>query len=274
MKTRIFIYAMAVALGAAVGRLLVPSPGENHGSTSEVAVAGARASARQHQSGRAWRIQRLLAVESGVLRRDITFKEARSKLDSEDRSPLRLRSFIDHRVHFLSKDQLVRALAVGELTSTEDLAEAARRLVHEDRHVAFDVYMKRAFRPRTMEQVYAYVHSMLWHWVRKEPESLLKRIQGMSRGGSQQDTSLTFSSYWANHDPAAAARHFNELVILRNMYDHKQGEMTSASYSRTVVDAWLKKDADAVRAYVASLPEGGKKKHFQNALDRHSKGKR
>jgi hypothetical protein len=96
----------------------------------------------------------------------------------------------------------------------------------------------------------------------------LARLKKMKRGGSQQDSSLRFSGYWARIDPEAAARHFSDLVYLRNMQDQGAMVFTDNTYARQIVKSWQQKDDEAMLQFIDDLPSGRQRDAFVEAASK------
>jgi hypothetical protein len=65
-----------------------------------------------------------------------------------------------------------------------------------------------------------------------------------------------FKSYWAKHDPAAAAMGFEEVAKLSSSGD---------SFAEQIVRSWNSKDPSAMAAYIDQLPAGSTRQLFEKA---------
>lgn len=55
------------------------------------------------------------------------------------------------------------------------------------------------------------------------------------------------------------------MVYLRNM-NQKQNDFSGVQFARQIVNSWKQKDPEALKDYVAGLPEGAKRTSFEQAL--------
>jgi hypothetical protein len=117
-----------------------------------------------------------------------------------------------------------------------------------------------------MDRLYAFLDTLLQTWGDQDAPAVLERLKGMARGGCQQDSSLRFSDHLARTNPAIAARHFKDIIPLRNMDDFGKMALNDRTYARKIVDSWMKSDAPALREFVAGLPGGRERETFESVL--------
>jgi hypothetical protein len=166
----------------------------------------------------------------------------------------------------MSRDQLVLAMMDGQIDTLSEIREAARRLTIEDPQDTFTLYEKNRFPFRTMDRLYAFLDTHLQTWGDRDAPAVLARLKAMQRGGSQQDSSLRFSDYLAKTNPALAARHFTDIIHLRNMDDFGKMVLNDGTYARKVADSWMRSDEPGMREYVAGLPAGREREAFEKAM--------
>ena len=266
MKRSYFIYAASVATGAlialAVLRLPAGRPPSSAGDGRESPPVAARGIDSAMEAG----VRHLLREESAALDERVAFRDAVDQLFGDRRSPLRTRAFLKSRIHLMGRDQLVLAMMDGEIDTLSEIREATRRLTLEDPQDTFTHYEKLHFRFRTMDRLYAFLDTHLQTWGDHDAPAVLARLKGMARGGSQQDSSLRFSDHLARTNPAMAARHFKDIIPLRNMDDFGKMALNDRAYARRIVDSWMKRDEPAMREFVAGLPEGRERETFESVL--------
>ncbi len=144
------------------------------------------------------------------------------------------------------------------------------RLTKENPDLTFDNYSSQRYRISGMPNLYAFIDTMLQTAADKDAPAMMKRLQGLKRGGSQQDQSLRFSNYWARIDPAAAAKNFKDLVYLRNMADQGSMEFTDNAYASAIVSSWMHKDEEGMRQFIDEMPSDQKRKAFESAVEKLS----
>jgi hypothetical protein len=268
MKRSFLIYAASVVVGAAVAFAVlhlvrtdsrpvdVDMPG---GSGTPVSVRGG-------DDPKEARIRHLLIEESPAMDERVGFRDAVDQLFGERRSPLRTRAFLKSRIQLMSRDQLVLAMMDGQVDTLSELREAARRLTLEDPQDTFTLFEKHQFRFRTMDRLYAFLDAHLQTWGDRDAPAVLARLKKMERGGSQQDCSLRFTDCLAKTNPALAARHFTDIIHLRNMDDFGKMVLNDGTYARKIADAWMRSDEPGMREYVAGLAAGREREAFEKAM--------
>jgi len=268
---KIWIYAASMLLGALMGTALVRTVGDLSGSR---ASAADRADAARKKSARGpepigVRIGRMIAAETPAMDENVPINDALEILFNEKKSPLRTRAFLKSRIQTMTRDQLKQALMNGEIQTDSEIREAARRLTNEDPDGTFNDLNSHVYKLWGMDNRYAFIDTMLQTSADADAPAVMRRLQQMKRGGSQMDHSLRFSNYWANVDPAAAARNFSDLVYLRNMSVQGTTVFTDKTYAESIVTSWKRKDEEAMRAYIGNLPPGKERDAFESALKKH-----
>lgn len=213
------------------------------------------------------RISRMISGASAAMHEDMPIDKATDLLFAERKSPMRTRAFLKNRIQTMSSEQLVQAFMSGEIQTKEEIVEAVRRLATEDPAAIFDHFRNGDLRLYGMSNIYTFGDTLIQTWADVDAPAVMARLQGMKRGGAQQDWSLRFSGYWAKIDPAAAARNFSDLVYLRNMQDQGDMVFTDQRYADQVVRSWKKKDEEGMRSYIAELPAGRERKALEGALN-------
>ena len=117
-----------------------------------------------------------------------------------------------------------------------------------------------------MEQYYSLRDGLMHTIALNSPEKGLAALQKMERGGGQMDNSLYFSSRWAAANPAGAAKHFEELVTLRNMTMKGDLNMPRDRFAHQLMRNWVNQDRNAATNYVEELPSGATKTTLAKAL--------
>lgn len=269
------IYAAALLLGGGVGTILV---GMKDGRLFHFAGAdGDRVVMLRSSHGTepvGVRIGRLVSAGSPAMRESVPIDKALDLLFAERKSPLRTRAFLKSRIQIMTTEQLTQAVSGGEVRSVVELAEVARRLAKEDPQGTFDRLEAGDLEFSTMENLYGFVDALLQTWSDTDAAAVLERLKKMKRGGSQQDFSLRFSSYWTKIDPAAAAGNFDDLIYLRNMRDSGDMVFTDNSYAEEIVKSWSQKDAGAMQDYINALPAGRKREALEKAVAKARDSKR
>jgi hypothetical protein len=264
---RTWVYFSALLLGIGLGTILV---GARDARGFHFADAG-RNQASASQSGHVpeavgVRIGRLISGVSPAMQESVPINKALDLLFAERKSPLRTRAFLKSRIQMMTTEQLTQALTSGEVRSTAELAEIARRLAKEDPEGTFNRLEAGDLGFSRLENLYSFVDALLQTWGDTDAAAVLERLKKMKRGGSQQDYSLRFSGYWTKIDPAAAARNFDDLIYLRNMQDRGDMVFTDNSYAEEIVRSWQQKDGKAMEDYIGALPEGRKKEALEKAV--------
>jgi len=261
------IYITAILTGLLLGQLFFASKAPNQSKDSDLNPLGSRTErSRRPHDNYSQQITEALLNESSVFDKNVSFKDAEAMLTKNRSSPIRHASFLAHRVHLMSSDQLIEALKLGNIQTHSELAEAAKRLTEENPHLLYDLYEQHKIRCGGLEHYYTFSNSMMRTWIKKDPVSLLGRIKKLKRGGAQQDASLRFSRFWAQHAPATAAQKFSDLVYLRNLSGRGSSEFTGTAYARDIVNSWHHKDPEALTAFIKDLPPGQQKTTFEQAL--------
>lgn len=265
---KIWIHAASLLLGALIGIALVLTVGDfskSRASAPHAADAVRKKSERGPESAGV-RIGRMIAAETPAMDEKLPINDAVEILFSEKKSPLRTRAFLKSRIQVMTRDQLRQALMNGEIQTESEIREAARRLTDEDPDGTFKDLNSQVYKLRGMDNLYAFIDTMLQTSSDADAPAVMRRLQQMKRGGSQQDQSLRFSNYWANVDPAAAARNFSDLVYLRNMAVQGATVFSDKTYAENIVTSWKRKDEEAMRVYIGNLPPGSERNAFESAL--------
>ena len=268
MKRPFFIYTASVMVGAAVAFavLHLVRTGSKPDARSEARDPRTVVSARSGDDPKEARVRHLLIAESPAMDEKVGFRDAVDQLFGERRSPLRTRAFLKSRIQLMSRDQLVLAMMDGQVDTLSEIREATRRLTLEDPQDTFTLYEKQQLRFRTMDRLYAFLDTHLQTWGDRDAPAVLARLKKMNRGGSQQDSSLRFTDYLAKTNPAVAARHFTDIVHLRNMDDFGKMVLNDGAYARKVTESWLRTDEPGMRAFVAGLAAGREREAFEKAM--------
>jgi DNA-directed RNA polymerase subunit F len=270
MKWLLFILSFAV--GAYLGSLLVSD--EEEAPVEEGSFVGEQKKSRYRSySPTSHEVSRYLASHSHTLDQVDSFKDLTMQLAEEKQSPVRMRSILGMRAQQLSKDELLEKVREGEIITMREFEEVARHLTEMDPDAVFDLYETHTGRFRSLDNSYAFYNAMLDTWIPKDAESLMKRIQGLPRGGSQQDISLRFSQRWARHDPEAAAEHFDDLVYLRNMQIRGDVALSPSSeqYATILLRSWKRKDREGLVNYLDQMDEGKRKDLFLSVWQKLNK---
>jgi hypothetical protein len=268
---KIWIYAASLFLGALMGTTLFRTVGDLSGSrTSAADTADAvRIKSARGPEPVGVRIGRMIAAETTAMNENVPINDAVGIFFSEKKSPLRTRAFLKSRIQTMTRDQLRQALMSGEIQTESEIRETARRLTNEDPDGTFKDLNSQSYKLSGMDNLYAFIDTMLQTSADADAPAMMRRLQQMKRGGSQQDQSLRFSNYWASVDPAAAARNFNDLVYLRNMADQGAMVFTDKTFAENIVASWKRKDEKAMRAYIWDMPPGRERDAFESALKKH-----
>lgn len=255
------IYFLAALLGSYLGSLLVPQ--EEPTEVVEDIVAKHTTRYRSY-SPSSRQVSRYLSVSAEKLENIESFEELTMEMATEQRSPLRMRSVLGLRIRQMTIEELTECLKAGEIRTGKEFAEAGRYLTEMDPDHVFELLRSYTIRFGTMDNFYAFDNAMIDVFVQRDPEDLLVKLQSMERGGSQQDTSLRFSKHWAWHDPAAAAKHFNDLVYLRNMEIRGDAQLRpdSEKFANILMRSWKRKDPEALASYIDDMEEGRRKELF------------
>ncbi len=269
MKSAIYIAAML--LGAAIGTALVRT--SDRSSIGMDARDGSSLSMIEKSSrppeAVGVRVSRMISAATPAMREDIPIDKATDLLFAERKSPMRTRAFLKNRIQTMTREQLVQSFMNGEIQTMEEIEEGTRRLASDDPELTFNQLASGDLKLYGMDNIYKFTDTLLQTWADVDAPAVMTRLQKMERGGSQQDTSLRFSKYWAKIDPAAAARNFSDLIYLRNMQD--QGDMifTDKRYADEIVKSWKQKDEEAMRKYIADLPAGRERAALEAAAGKH-----
>jgi hypothetical protein len=271
-----WIYAGALLLGVVIGTSLVHTTDgaaiQRTASDDSVTAVNGKAARAPEPVG--VRIGRLISAETTAMNEDMPLNKATDVLFAERKSPMRTRAFLKNRIQMMTTDQLYQALMNAEVQTKAELEEAARRLATEDPEGVFNHFVSDEFRLSGMDNVYTFMDRMLQTWADVDAPAVMAGLQKMTRGGSQQDMSLRFSGYWAKIDPEAAARHFNDLVYLRNMQDQGAMVFTDNPFAEQIVKSWKQKDEAAMREYIGKLPGGREREALEKAAEKLDTSKR
>ena len=223
-----WIYMGALAIGLLLGNAILRANGRQEpvGTNSENARIVGNGENRRPPEAVGVRIGRLITAESVAMDASMPLDKATDVLFTERKSPMRTRAFLKNRIQMMTTDQLKQALMNGEIQTEAELLEATRRLAKEDPVGTFDQAMAGDFRIYGVANHYTFYDTLMETWADYDAPSAMARLKKMKHGGSQQETSLRFSAYWAKIDPEAAARHFSDLVYLRNMQGKDQKVFT------------------------------------------------
>lgn len=263
-----WIYSGSLLLGVVIGTSLMCSTGGfvSRRTASDDSVKAVNGKAARTPESVGVRIERMISAETAAMIGNMPLNKATDVLFAERKSPMRTRAFLKNRIQMMTTDQLNQALMNGEVQTKAELEEVARRLATEDPEGAFNHYVSHHYRLNGMDHVYTFLDRMLQTWADADAPAVMAGLQKMTRGGSQQDMSLRFSGYWAKIDPEAAARHFNELVYLRNMQDQGAMVFTDNPFAEQIVKSWKQKDETAMREYIGKLPGGRERDALENAV--------
>jgi len=262
-----WIYLASLVLGVVIGTALV----HRGAHSSPASVRAKEGSAADGGTGRARegvgaRISRMISAGSPAMDEGVPVNKALDILFAERKSPMRTRAFLKSRIQMMTTGQLAQAVLAGDVQSPAEIDEAARRLAKEDPEGTFDHLEAGNIRVYGMENQYTFVDALLQTWGDADAMAVMRRLKKMKRGGTQQDYSLRFSSYWTKIDPPAAAGNFEDLIYLRNMQDQGNMIFTDNTYAGEIVRSWKQKDEKAMRNYIAELPAGGKKEALEKAV--------
>lgn len=196
------------------------------------------------------------------------FSEEVSRLYRDLKSPLRASSLLDYHLYDSSFDELEELLNSRQFRNLDLIDELGRRLAKDDPERALKVLLHdRNYRLNNMDEFYAFRNGLLQAIAWSAPEKGLASLQALDRGGVQMDNSLYFSGQWAHSDPAGAAKHFEELVTLRNMTMSREHNLPRDHYAKQLMKVWVKKDREAAQSYVEDLPEGATQETLAKALE-------
>lgn len=260
-----WIYVAALSLGLLIGNLLIHSPDSAQGGLRNSQITEAARPARPPEPVGV-SISRMISAETTAMGEDVPINKALDVLFAERKSPMRTRAFLKNRIQMMTTDQLIQAMLSGDVQSPAELKEIAQRLAKEDPEGTFNRLEAQEIRIYGMENNYTFVDALLQTWADADAVAVMSRLKKMKRGGSQQDTSLRFSGYWAMIDPAAAARNFKDLIYLRNMQVQGDMDFTDQRYAEEIVKSWKQKDEDGMRDYVQKLPAGREKNALEKAV--------
>ena len=194
------------------------------------------------------------------------------RLYKELKSPLRASSLIEQLIHEKTFDEWELLLKDRQVLNQDLLSSLGQKFAKEDPDRALKMLLfDKEIRVENMEQHYSFRDGLMRTIAVNSPEKGLAALQAMERGGGQMDHSLYLSSQWAKADPAEAAKHFEELVQLRNMTMNGDLNMPRDHFARQVIGNWVRKDHDAATSYVEELPAGATKTTFMNTLKAFSK---
>jgi len=209
---------------------------------------------------------------SSQLRAAPEFNTELKRLYRELKSPLRANSLLGYQLHENSFDEWELLLQDRQVQHEGLLNDLGRRLATEDPERALNMFLvKPKIRVNGMAQHYALRDGILQTVARTAPEKGLAALQAMERGGGQMDNSLYFSKQWVNHDPAEAAKHFEELVTLRNMNFNGDINMPRDRYANDLMKSWVRQDQATAAAYVEELPHGSTKTTLVKAFKKFEK---
>ena len=208
---------------------------------------------------------------SESLRAAPEFSQEVKRLYSELKSPLRADSLLEYQVQEGSFDEWALLLKDGQVLDKGLIREVARRLVLEDVDRALKILRDREYRIKGRNESYAFRDSLLGTVAQTAPEKGLSYLKSLTRGGSQMDNSRYFSGQWAQADPQGAARHFEELVILRNMTMDGKTDLPRDRYANDLMKEWVKKDSEAAAQYLEDLPTSPTKSTLEKAFNSATK---
>jgi hypothetical protein len=262
-----WIYLASLVLGGAIGTALVHrgDPPTSRSDAMERA-SDANGNLTRAPEGVGAKISRLISSESPATSGSMPINKALDVLFSERKSPMRTRAFLKSRIQMMTTEQLTQTVLAGEVQSPAEIDEVARRLARENPEGTFDHLEAGEIRVYGVENSYIFVDALLQTWSDADAMAVMQRLKKMKRGGSQQDFSLRFSTYWTKIDPSAAARNFDDLIYLRNMQVRADMAFTENTYAEEIVSSWKRKDENAMRDYIAGLPAGSKKGSFEKAV--------
>lgn len=212
------------------------------------------------------KISRMISAESPAMSGSVPINKALDVLFAERKSPMRTRAFLKSRIQMMTTGQLTQAVLAGDVQSPAEIDEVARRLAKEDPEGTFNHLEAGDIRVYGMENFYTFLDALLQTWSDTDAVAVMQRLQKMKRGGSQQDFSLRFSTYWTKIDPSAAARNFDDLIYLRNMQVRADMAFTENTYAEEIVRSWKRKDENTMLDYIAGLPTGGRKEALEKAV--------
>lgn len=268
-----WIYVAALSLGLLIGSVLVRTPDPAQGGLKHSQITESGRPARSPEPVGV-SISRMISAETTAMDEDVPINKALDVLFAERKSPMRTRAFLKNRIQMMTTDQLTQAMLSGDVQSPAELKEVAQRLAKEDPEGTFSRLEALQLRIYGMENSYTFVDALLQTWADADAVAVMNRLKKMKRGGAQQDYSLRLSGYWAMIDPAAAARHFNDLIYLRNMQVQGDMDFTDQRYAEEIVKSWKQKDEDAMRDYVGNLRGGRERDAFENAVNKLDEPKR
>ncbi len=271
MKYRIYVVALGIGLliGLTLDRMKGRNASTRTGVDNSVAIEDSRIRRKPEAAG--VRIARLITAESPAMDESLPMDQATEILLSERKSPLRTRAFLKNRIQMMTADQIVQALMNGEIQTEAELREVASRLATEDPEGTFARAQAGDFRIYGVANAYAFFDTLMEKWADVDAPAALVSLKRMKRGGAQQETTLRFSAYWAKIDPAAAARHFSDLVYLRNMQGKEQKFFTDNVFATQIVKSWQQKDEEGMREFIGNLPAGRERDAFVDAAGKLGK---
>lgn len=201
------------------------------------------------------------------------FHKAKKQLSETHRSPLRLQAFLDYHLEELSYDELFEVLENSKALSHHDIQKIGRKITLEKPHEVFKtVYIDRAVSFGSIENYYSFAPVFASTWFdHHNPMDLLRHIESMTPGGTQQDISLTVSGQWRWRDPRKTADLFDRLTTLRSISATGTPQSARQHYADLIAESWLYKDKEEFIIYVNELPNGLAKTHLQSSLNKAEK---
>ena len=210
---------------------------------------------------------RFLNETSEDLRSASDLPEEVNRLYRELESPLRATSILKYQVEENSFDEWAFLLNDKQVRGKHLLSDVARRLAIEDVDRALELDRDNKIRVGSLDEYYAFRNSLFKTVARTAPEKGLASIQSYERGGGQMDNARYLSMEWAKADPEGAARHFEELVEVRNMSMDGQTALPRDRYANDLMKEWVKKDSDAAADYLEDLPSSPTKTTLEKAFE-------
>jgi hypothetical protein len=200
-------------------------------------------------------IDGILRSEMGISEKGFSFEATTKRLHDQPLSPQRTRAMLAFGIQAREGKQLMEDFVKGEIGSLE-LDAVVRRLATEDPDEMWRLSSTSKISVGSWEDFMTIQNAIIQTLAQSDAPAVTDRLNAMEPSRHRLFIADLFKSYWAEHDPAAAAMGFDEAAKLSS---------SGNSFAEQIVRSWNSKDPSAMAAYIEQLPAGSTRQLFEKA---------
>ncbi len=203
-------------------------------------------------------IDGILRSEMGISEKGFSFEATTKRLHDQPLSPQRTRAMLAYGIQARDGKRLMEDFLKGEIGSLE-LDAVVRRLTTEDPDEMWRLNSEANISVRSWEDSMTIMNAIIQTLAQNDAPAVTDRLNAMEPSRHRLFIANQFKSYWAQHDPAAAAMGFDEAAKLSS-----SGKL----FAEQIVKSWNSKDPSAMTTYIDQMPAGSTRQLFEKAREK------